>query len=119
MLLIPQYEQPSGELSSCFGVPTPHINLRQYSSVFPGAATAPSTILAQAAAWTLKCLAQQLERKELGHMEPELVLGGVIPANLMAFDAGLEIDERNYRQHIRYLVDTPGVTGLTTNAHAS
>jgi 4-hydroxy-tetrahydrodipicolinate synthase len=52
-------------------------------------------------------------------MEPELVLDGVIPANLMAFDAGLEIDERNYRQHIRYLVDTPGVTGLTTNAHAS
>jgi dihydrodipicolinate synthase/N-acetylneuraminate lyase len=39
-------------------------------------------------------------------MEPELVLGGVIPANLMAFDADLEIDERNYRRHIRYLVDT-------------
>ena len=52
-------------------------------------------------------------------MEPKLVLGGVIPANLMAFDADLEIDERNYRRHIRYLVDTPGVTGLTTNAHAS
>jgi 4-hydroxy-tetrahydrodipicolinate synthase len=52
-------------------------------------------------------------------MRPELVLGGVIPANLMAFDADLKIDERNYRRHIRYLVDTPGVTGLTTNAHAS
>jgi 4-hydroxy-tetrahydrodipicolinate synthase len=52
-------------------------------------------------------------------MRLELVLGGVIPANLMAFDADLEIDERNYRRHIRYLVDTPGVTGLTTNAHAS
>ena len=52
-------------------------------------------------------------------MEPKLVLGGVIPANLMAFDANLEIDERNYRRHIRYLTDTPGVTGLTTNAHAS
>src|SRR5919205_1492169 len=52
-------------------------------------------------------------------MKPELVLGGVIPANLMAFDADLKIDERNYRRHIRYLVDTPGVTGLTTNAHAS
>ena len=52
-------------------------------------------------------------------MRPELVLGGVIPANLMAFDADLQIDETNYRRHIRYLVDTPGVTGLTTNAHAS
>ena len=52
-------------------------------------------------------------------MRPELVLRGVIPANLMAFNADLEIDERNYRRHIRYLVDTPGVTGLTTNAHAS
>src|SRR5919202_3306126 len=52
-------------------------------------------------------------------MRPELVLGGVIPANLMAFDADLKIDEGNYRRHIRYLVDTPGVAGLTTNAHAS
>ena len=52
-------------------------------------------------------------------MRPELVLRGVIPANLMAFDSGLEIDEENYRRHLRYLVDTPGVTGITTNAHAS
>ena len=52
-------------------------------------------------------------------MRPELVLRGVIPANLMAFGADLEIDERNYRRHIRYLIDTPGVTGITTNAHAS
>src|SRR5215204_7084704 len=84
-----------------------------------GAATESSTLLAQNAAWTLECFAQQPERKELGHMEPKLVLGGVIPANLMAFDADLEIDERNYRRHIRYLIDTPSVTGLTTNAHAS
>src|SRR5215204_6556757 len=81
--------------------------------------TASSTLLAQNAALTLECFAQQPERKELGHMEPKLVLGGVIPANLMAFDADLEIDERNYRRHIRYLIDTPSVTGLTTNAHAS
>lgn len=52
-------------------------------------------------------------------MRAELVLEGVIPANLMAFDADLQIDERNYRRHIRYLVDTPGVSGITTNAHAS
>jgi 4-hydroxy-tetrahydrodipicolinate synthase len=52
-------------------------------------------------------------------MRPDLVLRGVIPANLMAFDADLEIDERNYRRHLRYLIDTPGVAGITTNAHAS
>jgi 4-hydroxy-tetrahydrodipicolinate synthase len=52
-------------------------------------------------------------------MRPELVLGGVIPANLLPFDSDLEIDENNYRWHIRYLIDTKGVAGLTTNAHAS
>jgi 4-hydroxy-tetrahydrodipicolinate synthase len=52
-------------------------------------------------------------------MRPELVLKGVIPANLMAFDSELEIDEENYRRHLRYLLDTPGVAGITTNAHAS
>jgi 4-hydroxy-tetrahydrodipicolinate synthase len=52
-------------------------------------------------------------------MRPELVLRGVVPANLMAFGVDLEIDEKNYRRHLRYLVDTPGVAGITTNAHAS
>ena len=37
----------------------------------------------------------------------------------MAFDSELEIDEENYRRHLRYLIDTPGVAGITTNAHAS
>ena len=52
-------------------------------------------------------------------MRPELVLSGVIPANLLPFDADLKIDEGNYRRHIRYLVVTEGVSGITTNAHAS
>jgi 4-hydroxy-tetrahydrodipicolinate synthase len=52
-------------------------------------------------------------------MRPDLVLKGVIPANLMTFDANLQIDERNYRRHIRYIVDTEGVAGLTTNGHAA
>jgi 4-hydroxy-tetrahydrodipicolinate synthase len=52
-------------------------------------------------------------------MRPELVLCGVIAANLLPFDADLQIDEDNYRRHIRYLVDTEGVSGITTNAHAS
>jgi 4-hydroxy-tetrahydrodipicolinate synthase len=50
-------------------------------------------------------------------MRPEL--SGVIPANLLPFDADLRIDEGNYRRHIRHLVDTEGVSGITTNAHAS
>jgi 4-hydroxy-tetrahydrodipicolinate synthase len=46
-------------------------------------------------------------------------LGGVIPANLLPFDAGLEIDEVSLRRHLRGLLDLDGVTGITTNAHAS
>lgn len=52
-------------------------------------------------------------------MRSKLLLSGVIPANLLPFDADLRIDEDNYRRHIRYLVDTEGVSGITTNAHAS
>jgi 4-hydroxy-tetrahydrodipicolinate synthase len=52
-------------------------------------------------------------------VRPELILRGVIPANLMPFDSELRLDEENYRKHLRYLVSTEGVTGITTNAHAS
>jgi 4-hydroxy-tetrahydrodipicolinate synthase len=52
-------------------------------------------------------------------MRPDLVLGGVIPANLLPFDKNLNIDEVNYRRHIKYIIDTEGVTGLTTNGHAA
>ncbi|MGH3627306.1 MAG: dihydrodipicolinate synthase family protein, partial [Sciscionella sp.] len=46
-------------------------------------------------------------------------LQGVIPAHLLPFSANLEIDEANLRRHLRWLLDTDGVTGITTNAHAS
>ena len=52
-------------------------------------------------------------------MRSDVVLRGVIPANLIAFDADLEIDERNYRRHLRHIVDTQGVSGITTNGHAA
>jgi 4-hydroxy-tetrahydrodipicolinate synthase len=52
-------------------------------------------------------------------MTPTLVPQGVIPANLLPFDSDLEIDEANYRRHLRYLADLDGVTAITTNAHAS
>jgi hypothetical protein len=32
-------------------------------------------------------------------MRPELVLRGVVPANMLAFDSELEIDEENLRTH--------------------
>jgi 4-hydroxy-tetrahydrodipicolinate synthase len=52
-------------------------------------------------------------------MTTKLTLKGVIPANLMTFDANLDINEENYRKHIRYIIDTNGVAGLTTNGHAA
>jgi 4-hydroxy-tetrahydrodipicolinate synthase len=59
------------------------------------------------------------QEKELNDMKSDLVLSGVIPANLLPFDENLNIDEINYRRHIRYIIDTDGVTGLTTNGHAA
>lgn len=46
-------------------------------------------------------------------------LRGVIPANLLPFDAQLAIDERNLRRHLRDLLDLDGIAGITTNAHAT
>jgi 4-hydroxy-tetrahydrodipicolinate synthase len=42
-----------------------------------------------------------------------------MPANLLPFTANLEIDERAYRSHLRWLADAPGVTGIVANGHAS
>jgi len=44
---------------------------------------------------------------------------GTMPANLLPFTADLAIDEAAYRKHLRWLVDTPGVTGIVANGHAS
>ena len=44
---------------------------------------------------------------------------GVIPANLLPFNADLSIDESAYRRHLRDLAETRGVTAITANAHAS
>jgi 4-hydroxy-tetrahydrodipicolinate synthase len=46
-------------------------------------------------------------------------LSGVIPANLLPFDAALRIDEGNLRRHLRTLLDLEGIAGITTNAHAT
>jgi 4-hydroxy-tetrahydrodipicolinate synthase len=44
---------------------------------------------------------------------------GVIPACLLPFQADLSIDEPGYRKHLRDVAATPGITGITINAHAS
>src|SRR2546421_6205675 len=52
-------------------------------------------------------------------MSHPLRFAGVMPANLLPFTADLEIDERAYRRHLRWLADTRGVTGLVVNGHAA
>jgi 4-hydroxy-tetrahydrodipicolinate synthase len=52
-------------------------------------------------------------------MASELRFHGCMPANLLPFRADLEIDEPAYRRHLRWLADTPGVTGIVANGHAA
>ena len=44
---------------------------------------------------------------------------GVIPAVLLPFFEDLSIDELSYRQHLRQVASTNGLSALATNAHAS
>ncbi|HEX7787584.1 MAG TPA: dihydrodipicolinate synthase family protein [Methylomirabilota bacterium] len=44
---------------------------------------------------------------------------GCMPANLLPFTADLALDESAYRAHLRWLADTPGVTGIVANGHAA
>ena len=44
---------------------------------------------------------------------------GIMPANLLPFTADLAIDEPAYRNHLRWLADTRGVTGIVANGHAA
>jgi hypothetical protein len=44
---------------------------------------------------------------------------GVIPANLVAFNADLEIDEYNYRRHIRYNARASQKVGRFFSYHAA
>src|SRR5439155_1588032 len=45
-------------------------------------------------------------------MRERLRLSGIMPANLLPFTADLAIDEPAYRNHLRWLADTRGVTGI-------
>jgi 4-hydroxy-tetrahydrodipicolinate synthase len=42
-----------------------------------------------------------------------------MPANILPFNADLSVDEPAYRTHLRWLADTPGVTGIVVNGHAA
>lgn len=44
---------------------------------------------------------------------------GVIPAVLMPFQTDFEIDQDAYKQHVRDLANTEGVTALVINGHAA
>ena len=44
---------------------------------------------------------------------------GVIPAVLLPFAEDLTIDERGFRQHLRDVAVTPGLSAVTVNAHST
>jgi len=44
---------------------------------------------------------------------------GVIPAVLLPFAEDLSIDEKSFRKHLRDVAATPGLSGLTVNAHST
>jgi 4-hydroxy-tetrahydrodipicolinate synthase len=48
-----------------------------------------------------------------------LTFSGIIPANLLPFMPDYSIDAVNYRRHLSWLADVPGVTAITVNGHAA
>ena len=52
-------------------------------------------------------------------MREPLKFSGIMPANILPFHADLSIDEPAYRKHLRWLAETPGVTGIVANGHAA
>lgn len=52
-------------------------------------------------------------------MDQRLKFSGVIPANLLPFNVDYSIAEPDYRRHLTWLADAPGVTAITVNGHAA
>jgi 4-hydroxy-tetrahydrodipicolinate synthase len=52
-------------------------------------------------------------------MREPLTFSGIMPANILPFNADLSVDEPAYRTHLRWLADTPGVTGIVVSGHAA
>lgn len=52
-------------------------------------------------------------------MATQLELRGAIPANLLPFADDFTIDEPQYRQHMSWLANVPGVGAIVANGHAA
>src|SRR5256714_2475878 len=52
-------------------------------------------------------------------MREPLKFSGIMPANILPFKADLSVDESAYRNHLRWLADARGVTGIVANGHAA
>jgi len=52
-------------------------------------------------------------------MHNTLRFSGIIPANLLPFTPDYAIDADNYRRHLAWLANVPGVTAITVNGHAA
>ena len=50
---------------------------------------------------------------------PTFVPAGVIPAVLLPFHEDLSIDERSFRDHLRHVASTEGLSAITVNAHST
>jgi len=52
-------------------------------------------------------------------VDARLEFRGVMPANLLPFHQDLSINEKDYRRHLSWLAEAPGVTGIVCNGHAA
>jgi len=52
-------------------------------------------------------------------MESGLKFSGILPANVLPFRPDYTIHEADYRRHLRWLADVPGVKGIVCNGHAA
>ena len=52
-------------------------------------------------------------------MTTNLKFRGIIPANLLPFKQDYSINEKDYRKHLDWLADVPGVTAIVLNGHAA
>jgi 4-hydroxy-tetrahydrodipicolinate synthase len=48
-----------------------------------------------------------------------LKFSGILPANILPFTSDYAIHEADYRRHLRWLANAPGVTGIVCNGHAA
>ncbi|MBI4595743.1 MAG: dihydrodipicolinate synthase family protein [Candidatus Tectomicrobia bacterium] len=52
-------------------------------------------------------------------MSNKFIFSGIIPANLLPFEKDYSIREKDYRRHLSWLADVPGVTAIVCNGHAA